>query len=229
MPRWGLRMFEGDRDREIVVELNQDYQIKIYGETQSNNDILEANRGQGKPVKHVTAADLAKARPDLSNLSLGIPDVTTRVCGELDTGLGNDLFDKFRGKEHEESGQYRVIILGATLMRAGARIRPEDMQHMRELVPGIACNTGSGTLITDDGFCHPGKVQFICALDNYQPGIPLNFAVSSCYNCGKTKTDTGRHLEPCTACMFAGYCNWGCASAHWEAHQRSCRPQASSQ
>lgn len=101
--------------------------------------------------------------------------VVPYVRGKLDTNnMGDMLFAISKAKETENSFQetrYRTIILGALMLRAGARIREEDRQHLLDLVPQINC-TSRRTLLADHGFRTPGRAQFLAALDHYEPGVP---------------------------------------------------------
>lgn len=101
----------------------------------------------------------------------------------LDTGFGDHIMREYRAnenKKHEsgKDGKYMVIIAGALLMRAGAKIRADDLQHLRELVPQVNCSTGRCSTEEDWGFRAPGKVQFLAALDNYKAGVPRSFQES---------------------------------------------------
>ncbi|OIW22897.1 hypothetical protein CONLIGDRAFT_657872 [Coniochaeta ligniaria NRRL 30616] len=141
---------------------------------------------------------------------------------KLDSGLGDQLFAKYRATENEYGGKYRLILVGALMMRAGAKIKDEDMQHLRDLVPQINCNEGYTLPLMDEGFRGPGKRQFLAALDNYTPGIPRSFGEPSCFNCGKIGADIHKHLEKCSRCKEAWYCNRDCQRAHWKAHKPYC-------
>lgn len=101
------------------------------------------------------------------------------VRQKLDTdNLGDRLFATSRVQEADpddilQRNKYRTIILGALMIRAGARIKAADLQHLRDLVPQINCT--SRRMLFDHGFRTPGKVQFLAALDYYQPGVPRSF------------------------------------------------------
>jgi len=100
-----------------------------------------------------------------------------RCRARLDAGLGSRLFVKLRGLEEEDGkhGQYRVLILGALFMRAGARIRRCDRQHLRELVDQIPSRAGFSLPPNDGGFRDPGRAQYLAALENYKAGTPRSF------------------------------------------------------
>lgn len=99
---------------------------------------------------------------------------------KLDTSnLGERMFAACRAKESDpedlfQEAKYRTIMMGALMMRAGARINAADLQHLRDLVPQINC-TSRRTLFDDHGFRSPGRAQFLAALDHYQPGVARSF------------------------------------------------------
>lgn len=126
---------------------------------------------------------------------------------KLDSGLGDQLFAKYRANENEYGGKYRLILVGALMRRAGAKIKNEDLQHLRDLVPQINCNEGYASPLMDEGFRGPGKRQFLAALDNYTPGMPRSFGEPSCFSCGKIGADIQKHLDKCSRCKEAWYCN----------------------
>jgi len=68
-----------------------------------------------------------------------------------------------------------VLILGALFMRAGARIRRCDRQHLRELVDQIPSRAGFSLPPNDGGFRDPGRAQYLAALENYKAGTPRSF------------------------------------------------------
>lgn len=122
-------------------------------------------------------------------------------------GLGDRLLAKYRAKENEFDGKYRLILVGALMMRRGAKIRDVDLQHLRDLVPQINCNECYTLPIFDEGFRGPGKRQFLAALDHYQSGVPQSFAEPSCFACGKINADIGKVLDRCARCNGALYCD----------------------
>ncbi|KAI0145767.1 hypothetical protein F4776DRAFT_374560 [Hypoxylon sp. NC0597] len=136
--------------------------------------------------------------------------------------LGHRLIRHWREKEYQHCGKYRVIIAGALLMRAGAKIQESEMQHLRELVPRINCNDVFTLPLFDDGFRAPGRAQFLAALDNYQAGVPRNFQEPSCFHCGKIQADLGKAPSACGGCKEAWYCDRDCQKAHWKQHKPSC-------
>ncbi|KAH8890210.1 hypothetical protein GQ53DRAFT_650879 [Thozetella sp. PMI_491] len=146
------------------------------------------------------------------------------IRAKLDSGLGDEIFEKYRAKEGEMGGKYRVILVGALMIRAGAQIKPDDFQHLRDLVPMIHCSEVYAMAHCDDGFRGPGKAQFLAALDHYQPGTPRRFSEPSCFQCGKIHADVGKALKRCGQCKEAWYCEKDCQKTHWKHHRSSCAP-----
>lgn len=107
-------------------------------------------------------------------------EIVPYVRAKFDTdNFGDRLFAASRAQENNQSGpstaKYRTIILGALMMRAGARIRTEDLLHLKDLVPQIHCNSQVAPPLFDEGFRTPGRAQFLAALDHYQLGVPRNY------------------------------------------------------
>jgi hypothetical protein len=94
----------------------------------------------------------------------------------LDAGLGVTLFKKFRAeKDNGWDGEYRLIILAALMMRAGATIKEDDLDAVRAILPDIPSRNGYQLPICDAGFRDPGKAQFEAALKFYKNGVPRGF------------------------------------------------------
>jgi hypothetical protein len=134
------------------------------------------------------------------------------VRAKLDAGLGDKIFQKFRalevGGEDPPRARYTVIIVGALMMRAGAKISQDDLKHLRELVPTIASREGFALAFCDEGFRGPGKRQFLAALDNHQAGTPRDFLCQrSCFACGKTAKEIGSPILKCGGCEHAWFCD----------------------
>ncbi|KAH7037351.1 uncharacterized protein B0I36DRAFT_313855 [Microdochium trichocladiopsis] len=108
------------------------------------------------------------------------------------------------------------------MMRAGAKIRAHDMEHLRELVDKIPSRPRYSLPHLDSGFRDPGKVQFLVALENYKAGTPRSFADPSCYKCGKMQVDTGNALKQCAGCKKVWYCDRDCQKGHWADHKAAC-------
>jgi hypothetical protein len=106
-------------------------------------------------------------------------EIVPYVRWKLDTkGLGDQLFAAYRAEETKPPGingnpRYITIIFGALMLRAGAKIKAEDLQHLRDLVPQVNCRPN--WILGDDDFRTPGRAQFLAALDRYQPGVPSDF------------------------------------------------------
>lgn len=94
--------------------------------------------------------------------------------------LADTFFEKCRALENDPKSaeldpKYNTIILGALVMRPGAKIREKDLEYLWDLVPDVHCSSQYAWLITDGGFRLPGKKQFLAALDHYQEGVPRSF------------------------------------------------------
>lgn len=185
MGRWGMRLFEGDQDLDIALEIN-----KAFGDS-DDKDL------QLSPLIHQTdmcAPPDARAHYKTDEYKKELEGFVSKSRSTLNSGIGDELFKLFRKREHERNGKYRVIIVGTIMMRAGAVIKDDDFNHLRELVPKIPSRDGlkpvlrnnpalrspsallAAALDGDDrGFRHPGKVQFLAALENYKPGVPRSF------------------------------------------------------
>ncbi|KAK6855030.1 hypothetical protein PG990_008678 [Apiospora arundinis] len=215
MGRWGHRLFEGDQDLDIASEINDTFEDKVpLSHLVFQTDMLAPNYCKVYYQTEAYAAELAQ-------------DVV-EMRQKLDAGLGDKLFDIYRAKQHEGgsfglgSGKYRLILVGALVMRTGAKIRDSDLQHLRELVPQIHSSPGFALPIFDAGFRDPGKAQFLAALDHYTPGTPRNYSEPSCFTCGKVEADSGKVLLRCSRCQGAYYCDTECQRAHWKAHKPAC-------
>jgi hypothetical protein len=109
-------------------------------------------------------------------------EIMPYVRAKLDAdNLGERLIAKNKTQEGKldwerfTSGEYKTIILGALLMRVGAKIKDEDLRHLRDLVPQVVCVPGTIWSLEDVGFRSPGKAQFLAALDAYEQGKPRDF------------------------------------------------------
>lgn len=180
-------MFEGDRDRDLAIGM--DVMLPghdlVLGPLILQTDMLMANAPD-----HDHQAHIAKVRT------------------QLDSGLGDQLMAKCREATSDPfDGKYKAIVAGALMMIAGAKIKSEDMQYLRELVPQMTCNFGFTLAIFDHGFREPGRAQFLAALDHYVPGTPRDFVEMSCFTCGKVEGDVGHALQKCSRCQEAYYCD----------------------
>lgn len=185
MGRWGMRLFEGDRDLDIALEINS-----AFGDSDDKDLHLSAMVNQ----TDMLAPAESKAFYETDEYKKQLEATVSDRRATLDSGVGNELFRIFRKKENEPNGKYQVIILGAIMMRAGAMIKNDDLNHLRGLVGDVTCRDGltpalrgisgkpsalrllaAGRDDTDNGFRHAGKVQFLTALDQYKPGVPRSF------------------------------------------------------
>ncbi|KAJ5482313.1 hypothetical protein N7475_001125 [Penicillium sp. IBT 31633x] len=220
MGRWGWRLFEGDQDLDIAMTIVRELGIQDSDWEHS----MSAMVSQTDMLTPPEANDYCKT-PEYSHELATI--VVPYVRGKLDTNnMGDMLFAISKAKETENSFQetrYRTIILGALMLRAGARIREEDRQHLLDLVPQINC-TSRRTLLADHGFRTPGRAQFLAALDHYEPGVPRSLQEPSCFGCGKIEGDLGHKLLLCKKCKVANYCGQKCQRDQWRDHRMSCIP-----
>ncbi|KAJ5159012.1 uncharacterized protein N7500_008663 [Penicillium coprophilum] len=222
MGRWGWRLFEGDQDLDVVLSLAEDLDI----DTDSWEYSLSAMVHQ---TDMLAPAD-ARALYSTAEYANSLANVTVPyIRQKFDTdNLGERLFAASRAKESDtndfmQQSKYRTIILGALMMRAGARINAADLQHLRDLVPQINCNSRR-PLFEDHGFRTPGKAQFLAALDHYQPGVARSFQEPTCFNCGKIEAEIGHKPLQCKKCNIATYCSKDCQRYQWREHRVSCVP-----
>ena len=89
------------------------------------------------------------------------------------------MFAKHRAKEQGAADffdpGYTTLILGAYMMHVGAKIEPEDRQHLKDIFPKIPSKNGYVMPLWDNGFRDPGQVQYKAALENYVDGNPRSF------------------------------------------------------
>ncbi|WQF84603.1 Putative Zinc finger, MYND-type [Colletotrichum destructivum] len=211
-------LFEADADIDFACEISGDF--VMMGGTE---DLVPSNLiHQTDMLAPPEAKDYYKTK----EYRLKLDNDIVSIRNQLDSGIGDKLFDKYRAKENnldEFEGQYKVIIVGALMMRAGANISKEQLQHLRDLVPNIDCQYGYALPFGDLGFRDPGKAQFLAALDNYQPGAPRDYLEPSCFHCGKVRADIGKAPKGCGRCERAWYCNVDCQRAHWKVHKPQCK------
>ena len=133
------------------------------------------------------------------------------VCEYIDSGAGDELFERYRSREADNKGTYRqdagkeTIVLGAMMMRVGAKIKKDDLDHLRRL-----------SNRPDVEMYPEGLAEFKAAVDNYKPGTPRTFGGPSCDNCGKTPLDIGKKLSECRKCK-GGWWNggWSCSKVRF--------------
>lgn len=182
MIRWGLRLFECDQDLFHIAEMRmgleeiQDIKINAY------DMVTQADASSPHKNAYYKTDEYKKE----------LEDLVSDCRNTLDSGLGDELLSTYRSMEDEFHGKYRLILVGAVMMRAGAVIKDDDLNHLREIVPQVWCRDGlrptprrgSGGFSMEDlieaslfdmGFRHPGKAQFLAALENYKPGVPRSF------------------------------------------------------
>lgn len=208
-PRQGL--FEADQDLDISCELPRTLGIETDWEHTMSQTVHQTD--MLAPTEMREFYKTAEYAQELEN------EIVPYVRQKLDTNdLGHAIFAASVARESEPTeradGKYRTIIVGALMMRVGARIKPEQLQHLRDLVPQIHCDDRFTLPLFDEGFRGPGRVQFLAALDHYQAGVPRSFQEPSCFHCGQIKSDIGHALRMCGRCKRVWYCD----------RVRGCRP-----
>ncbi|KAJ5580071.1 uncharacterized protein N7459_006056 [Penicillium hispanicum] len=216
MGRWGWRLFESDRDLDFACSINDHLEINTDNWTHQLSHMIH----QTDALAPAEARQYYRTQEYTTQLKT---EIVPWVRDKLNTdNLGDALFAKARLKEASAKGKYMTIILGALMMRAGANIKPEDIQHLRDVAPQINCNETYTLPLFDQGFRSPGRAQFCAALDHYQPGVPRNFQEPSCFQCGKVGVDIGRTPQKCGGCKVAWYCDRQCQVLHRRVHRPSC-------
>lgn len=194
-------LFESDTDIDIAVE------ISLPAKEGHEELCLSKLIHQTDMLAGQDARDYYKSE----EYTVILKNLITECRERLDSGDGDRLFDEYRAKENKiefmRSGKYILIIVGALMMRAGAKIRQADLDHLRSIIPDIPSRSTYALPICDEGFRDPGKIQFLTALDNYRAGVPRSFQTPSCFQCGKINQDIGEELLKCSRCKYAWYCN----------------------
>ncbi|KAK7744709.1 hypothetical protein SLS62_010129 [Diatrype stigma] len=221
MPRWGRRLFEGDLDMMIAISMIED----ICDHDEANWMIADLIKCAPPEIREFYTQEHGLTPPK--------SDKRVQLRRKLDAGLGSDWFQEYYVREncgcsiHATESKYKVVMVCALMMRVGAKIKPDNLRHLYELVPQIRCGdtfVPSG----DYAFRGPGKAQFLAALASYRPGIPHDFHEPSCHACGQTNKD-GKDLKKCGGCQneraAAYFCDRDCQKSHWKVHKRgNCGP-----
>ncbi|KAK7700620.1 hypothetical protein SLS64_010764 [Diaporthe eres] len=182
MGRWGMRLFEGDRDLDLALDINH---------ALGDSDDMDLRLSSMIHQTDMCCPPDIKAYYETDEYKKKLESIISDRRNTLNSGIGDALFKIFRKREQEPEGKYRVILVGAIMMRAGAVIKDDDFNHLRGLVREIPCRDGLNPVLRsnpgvvqllaadlnggDKGFRHPGKVQFLAALENYKPGVPRSF------------------------------------------------------
>lgn len=168
-------LFEGDMDLDIACTIIKSLGVNTEKwdhapiQTVNQTDMLAPQGSR----EHYKTKDYSKQLQDKI-----VPSVRAKFNAN---NLGERLMTKSHAKEGKvdvvivTTGEYKTIILGALMMRVGAKINDEDLQHLRDLVPKVVCIPGTTWALGDVGFRGPGKAQFLAALDAYEPGKPRSF------------------------------------------------------
>jgi hypothetical protein len=190
-----LGLFEGDQDIDVALQIDRVFDNVDFGLTKLINQT------------DMLAPPEARSFYESGEYKLLLGSLIAQAREKLDSGLGDQLLAELRSQEASHDNNYRLIIAGALMMRAGAKIKPDDLQYIRDLVPRINSNHSYVLPIFDHGFRGPGRVQFLAALDNYVPGTPRDFHEPSCFRCGKVEADLNSAPKRCSSCQMAWYCN----------------------
>lgn len=221
-------LFQGDPDFDKALEITHCLATEIIG----------------VPKNHRWTDDPEFAWLDYFLFGVAYDMDAAAVRQHLDSGAGDELFRKFRAREDNRKirgaeSRHTVIVLGAMMMRVGAKIRAEDMAHLWRLSE----RSDAGEWLMDEG-----KLELQVALDNYRAGTRRTFGGPSCDNCGMTSLDTGKELHQCKECMSVswadgwscskvcthcphqvasahGYCVQECLRAHRNMHKQACQVQ----
>ncbi|KAE8369235.1 hypothetical protein BDV27DRAFT_153311 [Aspergillus caelatus] len=166
------RLFEGDQDLDISSVLPRSVGIETEWEHTMSQTVHQADKLAPNEMREVYKTP--KYAYDLANI------IVPYVRQKLDTkDLGHAIFAASVTRESEPTDstddKYRTITVGALMMRVGARIKPEDLQHLRDLVPQIPCHDRFASPLIDEGSRGPGCAQLLAALDHYQAGVPRSF------------------------------------------------------
>ncbi|PLB53999.1 hypothetical protein P170DRAFT_469473 [Aspergillus steynii IBT 23096] len=201
MTRWGPRLFECDNDIEIARNLIPSLGFNITKWPHTLDQLVT----QREPSEYLENTVIPSLRTKLN------------ACD-----FGARLFDACRARETTPKTKYRTIILGALLMRAGARIKPGDLEYLRIISNFVVCHSRDIEPGGEEGFVAPGRAQFLAAVDKYRDGVPRGYREQSCYQCGLTANDVGRQLIGCAKCGQDWYCSEDCQNLHRQDHQLVC-------
>jgi preprotein translocase subunit Sss1 len=83
----------------------------------------------------------------------------SRLREKLDAGLCDELLKKYRNlatTSKSDWDEYQLIILAALIMTTGAKIKDDDMQHLRQLASVANSNEGFTMPLFDSAFRDPG-------------------------------------------------------------------------
>ncbi|KAK0707159.1 hypothetical protein B0T21DRAFT_298718 [Apiosordaria backusii] len=141
----------------------------------------------------------------------------TNVRERVDQGFGEQLLAMSRGMELEvaegdDDLRYHTIIVGALLLRIGARISPDDCDHLRKIANEVPCHIDNSHENHHIGFRGAGKAQFLAALDAYSHGTPRDFFEPSCFHCGKITSEIEGNILRCARCSKRNQSTWYCDS-----------------
>lgn len=157
-------MFENDKDLDIALELETGFDVQL-NRLVHQTDMLASD----ECLVYYKTEEYAEI----------LKKYIEEARAKLDGGMGDDLFKKYRNVDDHRGmftdTNYLVVVLGALMMRAGAKIKPDDFEYLRTILPNIPSRNGFTLPWFDDCFRDPGKVQFAAALEHYKEGIPRDF------------------------------------------------------
>lgn len=91
----------------------------------------------------------------------------------LDDSICEDLFHEYRAKEDDMLfGKYPSLILGAVMMKVGAKISKDNREYLRDVAEKTESHAAFRLPIGDFGFRDPGKAQFLAAVARHTDGEP---------------------------------------------------------
>ncbi|OJK02135.1 hypothetical protein ASPACDRAFT_40953 [Aspergillus aculeatus ATCC 16872] len=209
MGRWGWRLFEGDRDMDLLSDM-----LHYTGQADKKWFWNLEDTILGPETATTPAARAHMLRHE----------VLPYIRQKLDTdGLGEQMLAACRAKEGDKElfdpPKYTTIIMGALIMRAGGRISSASLEHLRALVPQVTCNARYVLPLLTRRFARrvarsSWLLWIITRLGCHE--------ASNCFHCGQIQSDMGHALRRCGKCKEAWYCDKECQRGHWRDHKHGC-------
>jgi hypothetical protein len=167
MGRWGHRVFEGDQDLDIACQLDEFSGVKLCGLVNQSDMLAPAECREWYKSEEFRSTRL--------------PTLIMEARQALDSGVGfakfEELIQKAPGpsKSSWDEGNYKLLLFGALMMRAGAQLADKHRQIMFQVLLSIPAHDSHQRPTSDHGFRLPGMLQFKAALANYNDGIARSF------------------------------------------------------
>ena len=79
------------------------------------------------------------------------------------------------GMQFMQEQKYTTLMLGAYMMHVGAKISPDDREHLKACFDKFPGKNGYVFCLNDDAFRSAGKVQYGAALEHYVDGQRRSF------------------------------------------------------